>query len=52
MIISVSRARSNFPKWKIEKNRWGTKNKVKNTEKKTKNLIPKQKYIINQPRNK
>ena len=35
MIISVSRARSNIPKQKIEKkNTWGTKNKVKNTEKK------------------
>ena len=33
MKISLFRARSSFPKWKIQKSTWGTKNKVKNTGK-------------------
>ena len=33
MKISLFRARSSFPKWKIQKSTWGTQNKVKNTRK-------------------
>ena len=45
MTVSVSRARSSFPKWKKQKSTWGTI-KSKKHWKKTENLIINQKYII------
>ena len=45
--MSVSRARNNFPKWKIKKSTWKTKRKVRNTGKNLMiNLLIKQKHKL------
>ena len=46
MTMSVSRARSSFPDWKMSKNAWETKNKIKKHWKKPGNPMTKQKYKL------
>ena len=46
MVVSVSRARSGFHKWKTEKRYMGSKKQCKKHWKKPENLMIKQKYKL------